>query len=82
MEQYEWNQRSILLEKIRSPCYFDFRMCVPDNSNCDIIATLKRLDVLKLHELELSDYVPFGDLLSTYLPPLLILAVNLIILLL
>jgi hypothetical protein len=38
-----------------------------------ILATLKRLDVLKLHELELSDYVPFGDLLSTYLPPLLIL---------
>jgi hypothetical protein len=47
-----------------------------------ILATLKRIDVLKLSEVELSDYVPFGDTISTYLPPLLILAVNLIILLL
>lgn len=52
------------------------------HSICDIIATLKRLDILKLHELELTDYVPFGEVLSTYLPPLLILAVNQIILLL
>jgi hypothetical protein len=47
-----------------------------------VLATLKRLDVLKLHELDLQSYVPFGDYLSTYLPPLLILGVNLIILLL
>lgn len=47
-----------------------------------ILATLKRLDILKIHELELGDYVPFGETISTYLPPLLILGVNLIILIL
>ena len=47
-----------------------------------ILATLKRFDVLKLHQLELSDYVPFGETFSTYLPPLFILLVNQIILLL
>jgi hypothetical protein len=47
-----------------------------------VLATLKRIDVLKIHQLELSNYVPFGDTISTYLPPLMILAVNQIILLL
>jgi hypothetical protein len=47
-----------------------------------ILATIKRLDILKLHEFQFQDYIPFGDQISTYLPPLLILLVNQIILLL
>lgn len=47
-----------------------------------ILSTLKRLDFLNLHEFEFQEYIPFGDTISTYLPPLLILCVNQIILLL
>jgi hypothetical protein len=47
-----------------------------------VLATLKRLDFLSIHEFDFQDYIPFGDHLVTYLPPLLILLVNQVILLL
>ena len=47
-----------------------------------IVDALKRVDILKLHQLEISKTVPFGGTISTYLPPLLILLVNQIILML
>ena len=47
-----------------------------------ILAALKRLDVLKIHEFNFQNYIPFGEVVITYLPPLLILLVNQIILIL
>ena len=47
-----------------------------------ILAALKRLDILKIHEFDFETYIPLGEVMLTYLPPLLILSINQIILLL
>lgn len=38
-----------------------------------ILAAIKRIDVLKIHEFDFANYIPFGEFMMTYLPPLLIL---------
>lgn len=38
--------------------------------------------MLKIHEFDFANYIPFGEVMMTYLPPLLILFINQIILLL